>query len=611
MLVLSLLLAKLSIQYSINYFDCNNITDMKTYKQEKICSMEPKNNTTTTQFTILQKQDIQETTGFSCQIIRSTMTEYCGAYSHNKLAKVPEVEINEVVTVEKCHHLVSTQSFTTKEGKASIKIDEENLITSYDLGVIQVKENSISCRGQPARFGSNIVNDILQVSQWKIIVKKEKFLVDHIKQQVEVSADHLLLPCSTEARGCEVAEKTYIWQLAEDRCPLAKIRTAMMREDHGYLMDETHKILLKKGTPVPSPQGCPTATIHHTEYPNIYLSESTATWHHLNGAELDLPVHIASRDDYLSFKLEEKINWEDNLLQAQVCKNSLNLNHEIIPLTKKGTFMKQNGDTYLVFRCQEKIGTLKPMATCFDDIPIEGGFVKTNRVFTAHSAPKPCNQYFGLKILTLDKGWVELKPHIHPTAEPEDLPTTLTKFEHEDLSEGGLYTQEELQAWTKHLEQGDIHTAIMKSITYGVCQARGSCEANPDVPTYDLTNLEGIITAVGMWSSLEKWIQRWGTWISLTVILVELLHLIVWIVAIIYTITYDGLVGLQAWAYLMCCQPMNTSNTVNRRHHRINNRNKEKRQGKRKTETGSTSYVEMEMGDGNHSEGSYLQPNRI
>ena len=63
---------------SLEYFDCNEVTDIQTHNIENICSTSTKPNTTIQEFTILQHQDIQEAVGFSCKVTRSTLTEYCG-----------------------------------------------------------------------------------------------------------------------------------------------------------------------------------------------------------------------------------------------------------------------------------------------------------------------------------------------------------------------------------------------------------------------------------------------------------------------------------------------------------------------------------------------------
>ena len=561
---------------SLEYFDCNEVTDIQTYNIENICSTSTKPNTTIQEFTILQHQDIQEAVGFSCKVTRSTLTEYCGAYSHNKLAKAPEIEIHEALTIEQCHDLVNTESFNTQEGKVEIKIGYENIITSYDLGIINIDNNRVSCRGQSARFHDKIVDDILQVSQYKVIVQKEKFIIDHEKNQVEVAADHTMLPssCNTETQGCQIADRTFVWQIPESRCSLEQVRTIPMREENGYLVDEVHKILLRKGALIPSPRGCPATSIFATEYPNIYLSD-TQDWPSM-GIDLDMAEYIRARDDYVTYFLEKKISQEDSNIQSQVCRNSVKLNQdEIVPLPKEGVFMKRNGDTVEKFKCAKKTSNIVVRKTCHEDIPITGGFVKvTNRVFTSHSAPKPCNKYFGLKIKTLEDLWVEINPHITVISTPEDLPTSTLEFDHEDLSDGGIYTNQELDAWKKHLELSDYHEAISKSISFGVCTHRGDCENEGGVPAYNLDNLypKGIESQYNPFSQASEWIKTWGTYISIIVIMMETFHFCVWSVAIVYTVLYDGIIGLKAFAFMMCCKPMATSATVNRRHRRLNNR---------------------------------------
>ena len=198
LLILNLIMIKISLQYSIEYFDCNDVTDLKTYKQERMCKLKPKTNSTTMkQFTILQKQDIQETTGFSCKITRSTIVEYCGAYSHNKLAKVPEIEVHEAVTVEKCHHLVNTQSFITKEGKASIKIAPKIWLppmtsaSSISMKIVLAAGDNLPdsgvtslttfCRSPNTRLWCRKRNSSL-------IIQKIK-----LKSQLTISCSHLML----------------------------------------------------------------------------------------------------------------------------------------------------------------------------------------------------------------------------------------------------------------------------------------------------------------------------------------------------------------------------------------------------------------------------------
>merc|ERR1712218_429107 len=144
----------------------------------KACSPRTLERTQTVKYSLLQRKEILNMKGFSCRITRSTLTEYCGAYSHTKLAKTPDIEVSFPVSPQACLNMVNTGVFTTPSGnRQKIEINAENIIKSEDKGTLTIGDNSVSCRGQSMKFDSYIVEDILEVSQFKVTVIKEKFLV--------------------------------------------------------------------------------------------------------------------------------------------------------------------------------------------------------------------------------------------------------------------------------------------------------------------------------------------------------------------------------------------------------------------------------------------------
>ena len=561
--------------HSIKYYDCSSPKEVQTYRVENSCVVSNTTKLTSKGYTILQDRTLDSMIGFSCQITRSTLTEYCGSFSHNKLAKAPDIEIHHPLTVEQCLHVVNTQKFLNKD----IKIGGETTIHTQDLGVILTNDNSISCRGQPTKIGDNVINDILQVSQWKVVIVKEKFNVNIRKSQVEVMATHEMLPieCGPESEGCQVGDRTFVWTRPRNQCTLEKVRTVTMEEDSGYLVDRSNKVLLKKGTPLPAGRGCPNIPLYLTEYPHLYLSETTDWQGPEMGNDLDMEVYIKGRDDYLAFELEGKINKEDGALKQKSCEDSIT--HQLdqgklLPIGG-GIFMKRNGDTIEKFQCQQEIGVLEERDTCYNAIPISGGYVKpSNRVFTRYAAKKHCNHFFGLKIHTLDGTWVEINPHIKELPTPRELPLMEHNLQHEDLSTGGIYTEGELQAWTQHLEMGDYHDAILESITYQSYGTGGELEPNP----FQTANKWGQeISLSSPWRVFTKWIESWGTYVCLLALLVEAVHLTVWVVAVSLTVIQDGVEGSKALLYLLCCKPIQHSQRISRRHDRL--RKKDRMQG--------------------------------
>ena len=265
----------LATAYNIAYYDCGDITGLTTYQINGSCKHAQWNDHDRTEFSILQKRDRQRMMGYSCKVTRSTITEYCGSFSHNKLAEAPQVEVNYPISPMACIEMAESHVFVTPNGeRRNINTEAEYVIHEEDLGTINVVDNQVQCRGQSKRFANGqIVDEILQVSQFKILVTKERYIVD--KGRIEVVDERLRLPrqCELKNHGCATADKMYVWLPPEEQCPLEKARTVEMTEMDGYLVDANNKILLKKGHLTPSPVGCPTAEVYATEYPNIYLTQ--------------------------------------------------------------------------------------------------------------------------------------------------------------------------------------------------------------------------------------------------------------------------------------------------------------------------------------------------
>ena len=553
--------------YAIDYYDCSTPKEVKTYQVEESCRFMNHTPATSKTYTLLQERAIETLIGFSCRVTRSTLTEYCGAYSHNKLAKPPEIEVHHPLTAEQCLHMVNTQSFLNRE----IKIGAETTLWSEDLGLIIIADNAVSCRGQPTRIDNNIVNDIMKVSQYKVVVAREEFKASIPTNQVEVAATHEMLPseCSTDAQGCQVADRTYVWSAPSNRCSLERIRTVILEEDAEYLIDRQHKILLKKGTAIPAGQGCPKVPLFLTEYPQLYLSESAEWSGPEMGTDLHLDVYIRGRDDYVAFELEEKLNRESGALQQKGCEDSIT--HQLdqgglLPMGQ-GIFMKRNGDAVEKFRCKHKSGVIAEKEECYDAIPIEAGFVKpVNRVFTRYAAKTPCNAAFGLKIHAADGTWVEINPQVNKIPSPDKLPLTEHSLEHEDLSTGGIYTERELDVWAQHIELGDYHQAITRSTSYQSYGADQSASGGDSQPASDWA--QGAFWS-SPWERVTAGIRGWGTYICLVSLLVEMAHFATWATALVITTMYEGLEGVKAFAYLMCCRPFRHSQNIRRRGRRL------------------------------------------
>ena len=161
------------------------------------------------------------------------------------------------------------------------------------------------------------------------------------------------------------------------------------------------------------------------KYPYILLTTTGEDWPELND-NLNINDYIKARDDYILWTTEHLLQRFDRKTQGTLCQETLNQPGQIIKLDKEGVFYRRNGDTVQRFECPKRTAELESsLDICYHDIPLANneGFVKPEtRTLTTFSAPIPCNQHYGLKIVTEERVWIEIKRTIHQIAEPLDWP---------------------------------------------------------------------------------------------------------------------------------------------------------------------------------------------
>jgi hypothetical protein len=567
--------------YTIAYYDCHNIDHFTTYQLDHTCKDRPTTEGRTKDFAILQKASVQSVNGWSCRVTRSRFTDYCGKWGHSKHIATPEIEINLPITTAQCFDMVTTKTFHTPDGlQRPVEIGAETILSIEEKGTINVADDSVSCTGESLRVNNFVIKDVLRIAQYRVIIRDESFLVDP-NDQVETASDHLRLPlntCDVYTHGCKLPDVTYVWQAPQHRCPLEAVRTVSLTQEGDFLRNDEHNILLKPGEFVPSPPGCPRAKIKTTEYQNIFLTKPNEDWPAMTN-DLDFDSYVRERDDFVMYRCEQLISKTSSDNKAKLCDLSLQQPGPI-RLKDGNVFYRRNGDAIERFECPLKIGQLAtPLDTCYEDIPLadNAGFVKpSSRVFTTHSAPVPCNEHHGLKIRTEENVWVELNPNPRQISTPSALPFEEHAFQHEDLSSGGLYTDLELKAWKAHLELGDVHDALVKTITYGHCANTGACAPSPGIPQSNLKFLSAdAMMLANTWnfaSKIDDFIRTTGGYISAVVIIIEAIKCLNFMTAVALTTAKDGVEGVKALIYSLCCHPHNVASRIARRQRRLDRR---------------------------------------
>ena len=555
--------------YTIRYNDCTKPNKVTEYRTDSNCKNIPAVNQEKKEIQILQEITDEKLKGYSCSIVTSRFTYYCGSFSHIKLAKVPEIEVNEDITPLKCHDLVNSRKFRTRDGMSHpLTMNTEVLIKSVELGEVKDANNAVSCKGQTVNIGGELIDDILIITQTKVVIQEEDFILTG--RNIEAVDDHLILECSPSSGGCRSNRKTYIWGKAKSDCPLKLIRQTTMEVVGEYLIDRKEGVVIKKLAAKASPPGCPNGLLFTTEYSHVFITEDVDQRYPVLGEEMSLPVYIKSKDDFLLYYLEEKIQQWGDQMGRNMCENKHTLRSEEGKVVRISTnnFSYQSGEVTYIFNCAIKEDQIASLPKCYTDIPIKsGGFVTPNsRIFKRYSKEMECNKHFPLKVHGV-QSWVELTPEPKTIKTPNKMPLTKNEeITHLEVS-GGIYTEAEVRAWEMHLEQSGYHNQILHQITQGVCLNEGLCmerDHREDTMGYDLNLLRKPLGKLFWFQELQDKIKAHTGVLCLCVLCIEAFKLIASLTAILLATTREGIAGLTALLWSCLC-PLHSNWTRMRR----------------------------------------------
>ena len=354
--------------------------------------------------------------------------------------------------------------------------------------------------------------NVLILEEFKFLIQNEEFLLSN--DEVEAITDHVKLPCKYQVQGCTTGQATYTWSKYNQPCNLEIIKTVKPSKTmNTYLVDHPNQLLIKTTgtTNLPS---CP-MTLIKTDHPTIYLAETSKviSLPTVDPNEVDLALQSSIHLNYVSYQLEREFN-QDQSTRKRACEEK-RLNEKMEPTQlEDGNYGVRRGDIIYIFQCQPKTSKIREDSNCWQDIPIEGGFVTPNtRQLVLQSTKIPCSKNFPTVVLTV-QGWIEILPHLKSRPKPlKKLPQGSLHIEHHDYSHGGLYSDQELQEWKHELSFPSYHQALLKSITIGTCLQEGRCPTaeESDIQAYDLNHLIPTLeNELDLISKFKNFLKMWG-----------------------------------------------------------------------------------------------------
>lgn len=522
--------------------------------------------------TIIQRRPHNIFPGYTCKVQRSSFTVYCGAFSHLKLIQIPEIEVSEVISGDACYTAARKGKYRDHTGRdRSVTVGSTTIWTTNELGSLHDNDGTISCAGEDAKISGTLVHQVLRLSQYKVTVKRERFLVEG--NNVEAITEKTKLPsdCLPASRICQSDVSTYIMKVTP-QCQFDRIQDTRLAVEDDYLVDHEKKLIFKKKSSHNFDPTCGAGEYVETEYKDIYLTRA----HNLRMEavqEVDISTYINSRSDYLMFQVEKMMGTMTNTLQTDACSHQISSkrgDNEIFKL-RNGEFGLQRGDVLSVFDCETRTATVSKTGSCFDKIPLVGGnFVDPRtRLLSTTATEVACDERFPLVVRAEAGNWISIGPGVSHRKSPENM-SVLPEVEHnhEDFSSGGIYSADEMQVWQSHIAWGDYKESLSETSAMKACSADPRCQgpSQPDrsyLAGYypDMKDLDPLV-------DIKTFISNYGGLASFIILAKWTAETIVGTVLVILTYTRLGFKAARMAFQAMFCFHVNTHLKVKRRWNR-------------------------------------------
>ena len=518
-------------KYYVRFHDCRSPVNIIKYDKESICKKKvlQKEEDTNQDFALLLKPETKKLTGFSCLIKRSTYHYRCGAWSHLKVSRIPEIRRVEPISVPQCQEMVRKRTFEPKQSKIRqhLQINRPLYIQIETRGSFQESDDEVSCKGETYIEDGITHSNQLTFTDYEVVIENQDFIMNEYNK-VESLTDKISLGCAASQLGCPTGQKTYIWKLPENKCRLKYIQTFQPKKILGTFMVDHQKKLFLNNTGISRQVNC-NFNFYSTQYPTIYFTQShtisTKNLPQIEPEDVNVLTQLNSKLEYLEYTFERNKQEEHSTIISNLCLQE--------KLSKEGTIQLKNnlyghstGDLFFTYNCTIKEEEIKDDSQCYTDVPLAtGGFMNIEKkLFIQHSTIRHCNKLYPLTVKNTNNQFIALLPHPQLQPEPHIMKgDKLEPITHLSYAKGGIFTPTEIEMWREIQEYPVYHSALLAGLSYGSCVNTGTCTGTGtnEVVRYDFGRLHVPgLEPFSIISSLKKWVNTSGAYISLVALLI-------------------------------------------------------------------------------------------
>lgn len=349
--------------------DCRQPYDI-SYIRHEDCRVETENSQEAEMY-VLQRTEMRETVGYECKVKRTTIVNYCGAYSHTKATG--ESIYNEPIMVpsETCREMATTGSFVAEQKSYPVRMNAISVFSFFTHGSITRTDSNIHCNGESLRLSNGkITHNMLRRLQYTVTLRETNLTISGSK--VILQSTQTILGNFADGYG-QYDTTTVVWNSRmEPECNLMKVaRLRMKSVQTNVWYNDDRKIEITTGDTFLNTK-CD-IMVTKTNLRGVYVAspEQILTGiRNIDTQNLNPNTHYESQLLYLADKVSGDI--KDRYLDSthyscnEIYRTPLASTRRI----KNNMYARNLGDATLIFACKEMEVAPVDSPVCHSKLPV-------------------------------------------------------------------------------------------------------------------------------------------------------------------------------------------------------------------------------------------------
>ena len=327
-------------------FDCTNPSGSEFY-DHKICHKHT-DRLVKSQFEIIQDKVVDHLDGFFCKGEITSITGYCGRYSHNKFTGQDSYSIPLIFNQDSCRMMIEKQAYDTGAQTMPIKLGALNTLKTFTHGSVTFDGTNVACTGGELRLEAGVMNtNMIQQLHYKIEVSSSKLIISNkevIDPYTQINLGPLSLGYSTSST------MTYVWDPTRPECDKLKVMTSTFESAIPDIWFSDHHQIQVRVTGTYYDQSCK-IKLMNTDTPGLYLSPTPTELDHVASKDVDMSMDLRIRFDYVNNKIISSLS--SNYKSRHPMCSKLNYPIDSIIRTGDSTFIRNLGEASVEFTCNK------------------------------------------------------------------------------------------------------------------------------------------------------------------------------------------------------------------------------------------------------------------